>query len=247
MSSSSVQAKIESKIRSGAETYSSAIGSASNYHNWILEEFRPYLGSSVMEVGLGHGNYRNCLHNLNSYTGIDIDQESIMQAKEKFPQDRFVCVDITSDKFTDVMAEKYDSVICINVIEHIENDAKAVQNLLSVLRPQGFLLLFVPAFESLYNDLDSLAGHHRRYHLHDSKRLLKGLNCRLVENKYFNPIGGLGWYVNKFAKHKSLNENAVNNQIVLFDRYILPISRMLNPLTKQLFGQSLITVVQKND
>ncbi|MBA3857747.1 MAG: hypothetical protein C0507_12640 [Cyanobacteria bacterium PR.3.49] len=238
------QLQIENS-KSGADTFSSAIKSAVNYHRWILDEFRPYIGGRILEVGLGHGNYRPLLPQDATYFGIDIDERCIEQAKASYPGDSFELWDISdSSKVQSFAKRKIDTVICINVLEHILPHKPAFRNLVETLEPGGHLLLFVPAFQALYTSLDELAGHHRRYHLADLRELTPP-NCKIIVNKYFNPIGGLGWWVNGFFKHKSLNDNAVNGQIEVFDKYVLPISRSIDPLVNKVFGQSLLAVVEK--
>ncbi len=230
------------------KSYSSAIGGAVNYTNWVIDEFRPYFGRKLLEVGLGHGGYRDFLPPLARYVGIDIDAEAveIARAAAREPSDLFLQADITDLGLKDRLAgHDVDTVLCVNVLEHIEDDRRALANLLEVLPAGGHLLLFVPAFKALYNDLDRFAGHHRRYRKSDLRGLIPPERGRLLASRYFNPVGGLGWWINGFARHDSLDDASVNRQIEVFDRYVLPVSRALNPLTRPFFGQSLIAVVQK--
>jgi SAM-dependent methyltransferase len=235
----------ESEIQSGAETYSSAMGDAVNYFRWILDEFQPFMGKSLLEVGLGHGSYRACLPTDLQYFGIDIDADSVAQAQRKYPGDTILEADIADRDFAAAFkGKKIDSVICINVLEHVLDHRLAVKNLIEIMEPGGHLFLFVPAFQALYTALDQLAGHHRRYRKADLEALVPP-TAKVVVSKYFNSIGGFGWWVNGFFKHKSLNDGAVNTQIAVFDKYVLPFSRMLNPITGPWFGQSAILVVRK--
>jgi hypothetical protein len=66
-----------------------------------------------------------------------------------------------------------------------------------------------------------------------------------VRADYFNPLGGFGWWANRFVRHRSLNDTAVNSQITLFDRWLVPISRGLDPVTRALFGQSVLAIGRK--
>jgi hypothetical protein len=157
----------------------------------------------------------------------------------------FEAVDITSAEFCRRFSQRFASIVCSNVIEHIQTDNVAVQNLAGALSSQGHLLIVVPAFESLTNDLDRLAGHLRRYRVRDLQRLFALAGLQPVRIDYFNPIGGLGWWVNRMLPHKSLNADAVNKQIRVFDRYVVPLSRLIDPLTKRFFGQSVIAVGRK--
>ena len=230
------------------KSYSSAIGGAVNYTAWVIDAFRPYFGRNLLEVGLGHGGYRDVLPPLARYVGIDIDPEAVAAARARAREasDLFIQADITDPGLKDLLAGlDVDTVLCVNVMEHIEDDRSALANLLEVLPAGGHLLLFVPAFKALYNDLDRFAGHHRRYRKSDLRDLIPPQSGRLLACRYFNPVGALGWWINGFARHDSLDDVGVNRQIEVFDRYVLPISRALDPITRPFFGQSLIAVVQR--
>jgi hypothetical protein len=109
----------------------------------------------------------------------------------------------------------------------------------------GHLLILVPALQQLYGDLDRLAGHHRRYNKSLMLKAFAGVPVEILELRYFNPIGGLAWWINSFAKHESLDDSAVNAQIRIFDKYVLPISRLVDPVTRGFFGQSLICIARR--
>lgn len=88
--------------------------------------------------------------------------------------------------------------------------------------------------------MDRLAGHYRRYNKQMLGKVLREAGFRVVEMKYINPVGGMGWYLNsKFYKPASLSTQAVNSQILFFDKYVLPLSRLLTPVFEGFFGQSL--------
>ena len=232
---------------SGAETYSSAIAEAVNYTRWVLDAFDGLIGRRVMEVGIGHGGYVDYLPHLETYLGIDIDARSVAEAQRARPDYVYLEADVAQPEFLDrLRGQRFDTVLCLNVLEHIEDHRAAVCNLMSALEPHGHLLLFVPAFQALYSPLDRLAGHHRRYTRRQLAELVPPELGRVVLNEYFNPIGGIGWWVNKFMPHKSLNDSAVNGQLRLFDRYILPLSRGINPLTRGVFGQSVVFAARRS-
>jgi hypothetical protein len=114
------------------------------------------------------------------------------------------------------------------------------------LQAGGHLLLFVPSYMHLYNDLDKLAGHLRRYTKKDIQELLKEHgNFEIVTNEYFNPVGAFGWWLNKFKKHERINSKNVNKQVVIFDKYMVPVSKLFNPFFKLFWGQSLYCIIKK--
>lgn len=227
-------------------TFSGAVADARNYVNWIVGTFRPYLGREILEVGFGYGGYYEHLGGLGGYRGVDIDVAHADWSRARFPGGDFSIVDVCSDEFTSRFAPgSVDTVVCCNVVEHIEDDNRAITNMANALAPGGHLLILVPALQQLYGDLDRLAGHYRRY---DKAMMLKacaGAPIEILELRYFNPIGGLGWWANRFAKYRSLDADAVNAQVRIFDKYILPLSRLLDPMTRGFFGQSLICVARR--
>jgi hypothetical protein len=77
------------------------------------------------------------------------------------------------------------------------------------------------------------------------ERLIGACDAQIVKLCYFNPVGALGWSTNSLTSHRSLNSDAVNKQIELFDKYLVPISRSLDPLTRRFFGQSVTCVVRR--
>lgn len=229
------------------ETFSPAMKDAVNYNRWVVSSFEPDIGLSVLEIGVGHGGFFELMpKQVQAYAGVDIDPKLISHAKSLNPGKSYYVGDLASPTFSDsIENRKFDTVLCLNVLEHIEDDAMAMKNMLNALTPGGKLLLFVPAFQALYSDLDHLAGHFRRY----TKGMLSPLVPQdkgvILKCDYFNSIGGVGWWLNKFKKHEDFSDRWVGSQIRFFDRYVLPLSRMLNPLTRGFFGQSLICVVEK--
>jgi SAM-dependent methyltransferase len=230
----------------GAETYSSAMADAKNYIAWILDSFSGYLRAPLLEIGVGHGSYADVLRRYGDYCGVDVDSTSVEEARRRFPSLDFFVVDITSPEFVSLSGERrIKTIVCLNVIEHIEDDARAIKNLARALQPGGHLLIIVPALELLFNDLDRLAGHHRRYSRDQVRSHMIDADLEVVRCDYFNSIGGLGWLANRTLRHGSLNDKAVNSQIALFDKWLVPLSRWADPATRRFFGQSVIAIGRK--
>ena len=233
-------------LKTGAATYSSAIANAQNYMRWLVDNFRPYLHGSILEVGVGHGHYCTLLAECGDYTGIDHDADSVADARAAFPTCAFAACDILDRaQLRAAVPDGADAIVSINVLEHIDDDRTAIANLVDALKPGGHLLLSVPALMLLYNDLDRLAGHCRRYSTTRLQEILDTLPVDIVRLCYFNPIGGLGWWVNSLKRHQSLNDNAVNGQIRFFDQYVVPVSRRLDPIFRSVFGQSVTCIARR--
>ena len=231
---------------SGFATFSPAMEHATHYIAWVLSRFRPFLRGDILEVGLGHGSYQPYLSAYGTYLGVDIDHDAVRRAQARFPQAAFAQADVTAAPLSAQIDERqFDAILCFNVLEHIEDHAAAVRALLGVLRPGGHLLIGVPAGPALFNDLDRLAGHYRRYRRRDLLALVPSDVASLHRLEYFNPIGALGWWANTLISHRALDTPAVSHQVEFFDRYVLPLSRLLNPLTRRFFGQSLLCVAER--
>ncbi len=233
-------------VVSGTSTMTSSIEKADNYTRWVLSVFRKHIRGSMLEVGAGYANYGRHIAGVNRLVSIDVDQKIIDMARSRDPEGNYLVADLAAPDFASMMSgELFDTVMCFNVLEHIGNDAAALKNIESVLREGGRVLLFLPAFDALYNDLDRLAGHYRRYTMKTARALFDGTGLAILEQAYFNPVGGLGWWVNRYRRHDDIDSREVNAQVVFFDRYVLPFSRALNPVTRGFFGQSLIMVGEK--
>ena len=233
-------------LKTGAETYSAAIAGAQNYMRWLVDNFRPYLRGRILEIGVGHGHYCTLLAECGDYTGIDLDAGSIADARATFPHCAFAVCDILDRaQLRAVAAGGVDAIVSINVLEHIDDDCGAIANLVDALKPGGHLLISVPALMMLYNDLDRLAGHCRRYSITSLQNILAGQPVDILRLCYFNPVGGLGWWANSLKRHQSLNDDAVNGQIRFFDQYVVPVSRALDPLFRPFFGQSVTCIARR--
>src|SRR5690606_23444418 len=133
----------------------------------------------------------------------------------------------------------------INVLEHIEEDRKALSRMKEIVNKGGKICLFVPAFPFAYSQMDSLAGHYRRYVKKDFFDHAQALELKVSYVKYFNSLGLAGWYVNKIKKVKTLNDKNINTQIDFFNKYLVGVSKTLDSLLFQSLGQSLVCILEK--
>lgn len=127
------------------------------------------------------------------------------------------------------------TVTCLNVLEHIEDDHKALSNVHRILKQtRGTFIVIVPAHEFLYGAMHRLAGHYRRL----NKKQLTGL---LRECGFEVP----GWFINgRIMKPKSLSNPAINKQVVLFSRLFVRLIKRLERKLRPPFGQSLMVVAK---
>jgi SAM-dependent methyltransferase len=181
-------------------------------------------------------------------TIIDINQDYIgyLKAKYSFRDTsgfNSFNIDIQNIRSSPLTAEKFDTVICLNILEHLKNDRDAVANMSSLLEPGGRLIILVPALKALYGSMDISFEHIRRYNKRDLKSLIRNQDLEIVKFYYLNFLGLLGWFVNgRILRKKELPEN----QTKLFDK-LVPFLGFAEKIIKPPLGQSLILIAKKKE
>jgi hypothetical protein len=125
------------------------------------------------------------------------------------------------------------------VLEHIDDDATALKELYAGLEPGGRLILWVPAFSSLYSDFDRRIGHYRRYRLDGLTHLLADAGFELVDARYVNTVGAVAWWL--LARQLGRTPTA-RPGVRVFDRTVVPILRRVESGRRPPFGQSIFCV-----
>ncbi len=219
---------------------------AVNYNKWIWQTIRPFIGKCIVEVGAGIGTFTDYLADSGMIYATDIAQNCIDALNHRFSGRRNIAIeelDITNGADTDLWIDReVDTIICLNVLEHIEDDVAALKNMNSVLKTGGNIILMVPAFQCAYGTIDRLDGHFRRYSSRglSSKISMAGLSPEKV--RYFNSVGLFAWfYTNKIARNRATSESKVE----IYDRHIVPWLSFLEGIIVPPFGQSLIAVGKK--
>jgi SAM-dependent methyltransferase len=231
----------------GGDTMSPAMAAARNYYSWIAAQFQPVLGRRVLDIGGGHGAHLDHVVGAGRFVlSVDVSDDCVREMAQRFEGRGFaaLCGDIGDPALVDrLAAEAFDTIVCVNVLEHIEDDAAAVLAMARILAGTGGrLFLLVPAHPLLYGTPDVLAGHFRRYRRRDLQRLLESAGFRDVRARFFNGFGAVPYFLNSRILRPATLGGPVDAQIVLFDRYFVPILRRLESRVRVPFGQSLIAV-----
>jgi len=232
----------------GYSTMSSAMPDAVNYHRWLTDLVTPWLRGKALEVGFGYGQYTPELaRRVDELVAIDCDPVCVSRLQEKHPHVRAMVADLTDPEFAEkVGPAAYDAIVCLNVLEHIEDDSGTLRQFRNALKPGGRLLLIVPAHPALYGSMDAMAGHFRRYTRRALGGRLRDTGYQIRKMRYINPLGAIGWWVNaKLVRPRDLSSPVINKQILWYDRYVQPLSRFLNPLTGRFFGQSVWAIAER--
>jgi len=217
---------------------------ATNYHDWIVDELAPFLGNKVVEVGAGVGNLSALLlkTSVTRLYAFEPSENLFVILKEKF-QSR-PGVTLVNDFLENYeLPEDVDSVLYINVLEHIENDRHELSIVRKVIRPGGHLLLFVPALAWLFSEADQQVGHFRRYHMKGLVERVEEAGFRIDRARYFDIAGIIPWYVNFVLLKKSFNPGSV----ALYDKLVVPPMRVIEKILTPPFGKNLLLVASKPD
>jgi 2-polyprenyl-3-methyl-5-hydroxy-6-metoxy-1,4-benzoquinol methylase len=205
----------------------------------------PHLGRDVVEVGAGRGGTTSvlCHRNFRRWLCLEPDPELARVTRQMIEQgelpecceSRVAALSHLEDE------ERFDSVLYIDVLEHIADDAAEVRLAASRLRVGGKLIVLAPAHQWLYSEFDRAIGHHRRY-TRQSLCAAMPRELELREMKYLDAVGLLASLGNRFVSRSS---TPTAWQIKLWDRGMIPCSRRLDPVIRHSFGKSLLGVWQR--
>ncbi len=214
---------------------------ATNYHRWILSEFEPYLGSTVAEVGAGAGNFSRLLLGTSLRRLYAFEPSSNMYPALQSAVRHDARVTTINDVFGATQPGPiFDSVVYVNVMEHIERDADELRMARQALHEHGHVLIFVPALEWLYSDFDRKVGHIRRYTKTALERLVSAAGFLIIKSRYFDVAGILPWYL-KFVLLKAPFESGT---VSLYDTQIVPIMRRVEQFVAPPIGKNVLLIAR---
>jgi SAM-dependent methyltransferase len=228
-----MQAETQDAICESLETLSQA----ADYYKWLAGRMQPYIRGKVLEIGAGIGTFAQWgKESAADYHVSDIDQRLAEKLAERF--DRVFTWDVFTPFPND---ELYDTIVILNVVEHLENDQEALHCIHKRLKPGGHLVLMVPAMQFLFGSLDSAFGHYRRYTKHSISKIIESNGFTIKKMEYVNVVGMLGWFLySKILKSKNLPQ-----QLCGRFNLMIPLLKLERPIA-YFFGLSVIAIGQKN-
>jgi SAM-dependent methyltransferase len=223
------------------------LGTAKRFFDWVLDEFDPYLRGRVLEVGAGLGTITRKL-------------------VERYPDVTIVALEPAENVFTDLQSyaaltprvaahrqtlteyepdadDGFDAVVYLNVLEHIADDERELGLAAKVLRQGGALLVFGPALEWLYSELDYRAGHYHRYSLRRLRDKVTAAGFEVVSARYFDVLGVLPYFlVYRLLRHDDISGSTLWG----YDRVVVPLSRLAQRLVpRPPLGKNVILIAVK--
>ncbi len=211
---------------------------------WFYKKIEPYLGDRILEAGCGNGNLTSYLLNKQLVLAIDNDCEMLNECKGRFSKNsniKFLKCDLTNSSIIEFSENNLDTVICINTLEHIEDDVMVLKNFSSVLSKEGVLILLVPAFQFLYCNLDKAAGHYRRYKLREIFEKVQKCGFVVKKKMYFNFFGLIGWFFNG----KLLKKERISTRLLQLFNFLMPWIDFFENLIGPPIGLSIILICRK--
>ena len=214
---------------------------AKNWRKYQFKNILKYINSSVLEIGPGTGNnvqyYKN---RASQITLLETNKNLANSLKSKFDEDKKIIV-LNTDIY--IQKKTFDTIMYMDVLEHIEDDKKEVNKALKHLNSGGNLIFFVPAYQFLYSDFDKSIGHIKRYNKQFFLSFKENENISIVELKYFDSIGFFFAVLNKlFNKNK---KESIGLGVKIWDKLMF-LSRIMDLIFLNKFGKSLFCIMKKN-
>lgn len=231
-----------------------ALAGLENYHVWILDEIRPYLGNRLAEIGAGIGTFTKLLASAH----LALNPAARLEAFE--PTDH-LCRRLRSDLeqthasfvqagrllvtagYFQPSSRQYDTIIMINVLEHIQDDQESIRATYHSLSPGGTFIVYSPALPWLYSPHDKAVGHYRRYEMPQLEEIMRKEGFTVVAAKYMDCMGILPWYLlNVIGGSTSINPRLAR----FYDTWVVPLTRLIERLWRPRIGKNVLIVARKN-
>jgi SAM-dependent methyltransferase len=214
----------------------------SKYHVWLVEQYVHELKGDVLDIGSGIGDLVQFYNvpGVRKVVATDISVQMLDALKARFDGNAHYAVEkldiLSAEDVARVGERRFDVITCVNVLEHLKEDEKALQHICRLLKPDGKVCIIVPAFDWLYGTLDKVVGHERRYSRRTvgPKFLKAGFSD--VKLQYMNRLGVLTWFM---AGRIMCRTTFPPRTCLALDKAV-PFLKQLDRFLKVPFGQSLV-------
>ena len=215
---------------------------AKHYSAWVLQMIAPHISGRILEVGAGRGTYSTYFAEHGHLTALEPSEVNSVALRERLKDYPDASV-ITAELAGTAAPGSYDTVVLLNVLEHIPDDHQALGDIYEALAPGGKMVLWVPAFESLYGKFDQEIGHYRRYRHNQLLALVHKVGFQKVSAKYTNMPGFFAWWL----VVRVLGRAPTSGRLaVTYDRYLIPVISRVERFVRPPIGQSLLVVAQRS-
>ncbi len=223
------------------------LANANRFFGWIADELSPHLGHRILEVGAGIGTIAIKMAErkpASQITALEPAGNLFDELQAATTRLRSVTpLQLTSQDLASTRHQQFDSIVYVNVLEHIRDDAAEMRTAFELLAPGGSLGVFVPAMSRLYGSLDYKSGHHRRYDKAQLREVISGAGFEIVELRYLEVAGVLPyWLMYRVLNRQSLS--AMSSGV--FDGVVVPVSKIAQRLVPNPpFGKNLLAIARR--
>jgi len=198
-----------------------AFSAASRFNLWMADTIRPFVGQRVIEIGAGMGNLTRYLaRRRERYVATDVDAEYLVRLRNRLrhrPKLETAVVNLARTEDFAPFSNCMDTVICLNVLEHLDDDAACLKNIYSALAPGGRAIILVPEGQKLFGQLDVVLGHRRRYSREQLQARMEDAGFSVEQILNFNRVSRPAWFLNS----RVLRRSSVGRfQLRLFDKTV---------------------------
>lgn len=211
------------------------------YRRYQFDLIAAHCGRSVLEVGAGLGEFAALFAGRDRVVATDVDPEAVRVMSERFadrPHVEARQLDLDGEVAID---EPVESVVAINVLEHFEDDVAVLKALSGLVAPGGTIVLWVPGYQALYGDFDRKVGHYRRYSPAMARAAVERAGLHTVVSRPVNLLGGVAWWA---AVRRGGTGSPNSKLVAVYDRVVVPTSRVLDRYLPVPFGQSVLCVAR---
>lgn len=210
------------------------------WRKYIYFLVRKYLKNGLLEVGAGIGSFtKNYKNNFTNISLTELDKKNIKKLKKRFKNSKIKIL----SKFTSEIGKKFNTILYMNVLEHIKNDKKEINISLSKLNKKGYLIILVPAHNELYTKFDKEIGHFRRYKINFFKKL-KLKNSKIIKLQYLDCLGYFLYYLNKMFYKDEVYPS--ESKIFIWDKFFTPLTFFLDKFLNYKFGKNILCIIKKD-
>jgi len=213
---------------------------ATIWRNYIYSITKKYIKNHTLEVGAGFGSFTESYYkNLQNLVLTDLDEHNIKILKKKFFNEKNIIID---NKPVNQLAGKFNTIMYLNVLEHIKNDVDEINFALEKINTGGNLIILVPAHQNLYSKFDKAIGHCKRYDINFFK-LNKFKNLKIKKLIFLDMLGYFLYFFNKFFFKEEIYPSKF--KILIWDKIFTPITIFLDYFTRYKFGKNILCIYEK--
>jgi SAM-dependent methyltransferase len=198
-----------------------AFSAASHFNLWMADTIRPFVGQRVLEIGAGMGNLTRYLSRRRErYVATDIDAEHLVRLRNRLrhrPKLETAVLDLARPDDFQPFAASMDTVICLNVLEHLEDDVACLKNIHGALQSGGRAIILVPEGQGLFGQVDVVLGHRRRYSRQQLQARMEEAGFAGERILDFNRVSRPAWFLNSRVLRRS---SLGRFQLRLFDKTV---------------------------